>query len=297
MATNLTIINFVAYHNRDALGPYDKTPIGQENTFFTAKLFREETLIGQRIWTIQGGGDPKKYSLMDCGIITRVTRWRRPVEYRKPGHQYGLRVHFKVDGASKAIPVTHFPWFKMLLRQQQSFRNGFNRISDPKVIRSLERISQVAPNDGVNESDDVTIDIETIARTVKNKTTKTALIEARLGQGQFRTDVGRRWGDLCAITHCGINALLRASHIKPWKKSNNRDRLNPENGILLAAHLDALFDKGLISFTDSGNMILSKKIGIKDRKRFRLPAKLRRQLTKGEKLFLSFHRQHVFTGQ
>src|SRR5271169_4091215 len=44
------------------------------------------------------------------------------------------------------------------------------------------------------------------------------------------------------------DSLVVADVLKPWAKSSNRDRLNPVNGILLAAHLDALFDCGPISF-------------------------------------------------
>jgi hypothetical protein len=41
-----------------------------------------------------------------------------------------------VDLTRDATDVTDLPWFKQLLRQQQSFRNGFNRLSDRNVIRS-----------------------------------------------------------------------------------------------------------------------------------------------------------------
>jgi hypothetical protein len=49
--------------------------------------------------------------------------------------------------------------------------------------------------------------------------------------------------------------VLRASHIKPWAKSTNRERLNAENGIMLAAHVDALFGRGLMSFADDRAML------------------------------------------
>jgi hypothetical protein len=91
---------------------------------------------------------------------------------------------------------------------------------------------------------DVARDIELIQNDtrVKSETTRQALINARLGHGQFRVDLERRWNGRCALTGCGITAMLRASHIKPWAKSSNHDRLNPDNGLLLAAHVDALFD-------------------------------------------------------
>jgi hypothetical protein len=87
--------------------------------------------------------------------------------------------------------------------------------------------------------------------------------------------------------------MLRASHIRPWSKSSTRDRLNPANGILLAAHIDALFDCGLISFADDGVMLVSAQIA-DDIKQFNLPDRLRREPTKAEKRFLPYHRRYVF---
>jgi predicted restriction endonuclease len=126
-----------------------------------------------------------------------------------------------------------------------------------------------------------------------SETTRQALINARLGQGQFRADLERRWNGLCAVTGCGISAMLRASHVKPWAKSSNRDRLNPINGILLAAHLDALFDCGLISFGDNGAMLVSAQIA-DDVRQFNFPNRLRREPAKQEKRFLAYHRRYVF---
>jgi HNH endonuclease len=103
-------------------------------------------------------------------------------------------------------------------------------------------------------------DVEQIKKRVKDQTTRQALIDARQGQGRFRADVGRRWGNVCAVTGCGISAVLRASHIKPWAICTDQERLNPANGLLLAAHIDALFDQGLVSFADDGAMLISDKI-------------------------------------
>jgi len=84
---------------------------------------------------------------------------------------------------------------------------------------------------------------------------------------------------------------LRASHIKPWRTSNDRERLNPENGLPLIATLDALFDKNLVSFDDNGLILISKmlegnlkSLGIKQGMRLRKP------LTRGQKKLLAEHR-------
>lgn len=69
-------------------------------------------------------------------------------------------------------------------------------------------------------------------------TEKVALINARLGQGKFRKHLDMFWNESCAVTGCKIREVLRASHIKPWRECANKERLDPDNGLLLCAHLD-----------------------------------------------------------
>jgi hypothetical protein len=82
--------------------------------------------------------------------------------------------------------------------------------------------------------------------------------------------------------------------MKPWKASNDDERLDPENGLLLAAHVDALFDRGLISFASNGKIMISDAISPADFRRIRFPSKLRLRLTTGQKRFLTYHRRSYF---
>lgn len=80
---------------------------------------------------------------------------------------------------------------------------------------------------------------------------------ARVGQGWFRDGLLRAWDGRCAVTGLGVPEALRASHIVPWRLSSDAERMDLENGLLLAATLDALFDVGLISFDDDGALLVS----------------------------------------
>lgn len=122
-------------------------------------------------------------------------------------------------------------------------------------------------------------------------TEKKRLVDARLGQGRFRRDVERLWGGTCSVSGCTIREALRASHIKPWKQSDDEERLDGENGLLLTADLDALFDKGLISFADDGQMLVANRVGRKDRTLFRLPRPLLLRPTPGQRRYLVEHRR------
>jgi hypothetical protein len=145
------------------------------------------------------------------------------------------------------------------------------------------------------EAIEILADIDQVQKDATiNQATRKALIAARLGQGSFRRKLEQRWGSGCAVTGCLISAVLRASHVKPWRVSSNIERLDPANGILLAAHLDALFDSGLISFGDEGKMLVSTQISAQEKQFFRLPAALRTMLSTAEKRFLSHHRGSIF---
>jgi hypothetical protein len=118
------------------------------------------------------------------------------------------------------------------------------------------------------------LDLEKIRGNNTEITEKDELIKARIGQGKFRSELIKIWQG-CAVTGLRKPEFLIASHILPWSKSNNSDRLNPYNGLLLQPNFDKLFDNGYISFEDGGHIILSKKLdkdvfdqmGIKDTNR------------------------------
>ncbi|WP_081481395.1 HNH endonuclease signature motif containing protein [Treponema sp. JC4] len=65
---------------------------------------------------------------------------------------------------------------------------------------------------------------------------------------------------ICFISGVSDNRLLIASHIKPWSVSDNKERLDTENGFLLNVLYDKLFDLGIISFTETGDMLISKSL-------------------------------------
>ncbi len=87
-------------------------------------------------------------------------------------------------------------------------------------------------------------------------TERAALVLARIGQGAYRRQLIDLWNGRCAVTGCDIEAVLIASHAKPWRGSTNEERLNPYNGLLLAASVDRLFDQGLIAFADDGRIMV-----------------------------------------
>jgi 5-methylcytosine-specific restriction enzyme A len=93
-----------------------------------------------------------------------------------------------------------------------------------------------------------------------NITERKGLVTSRVGQGAYRKRIIHRWEYKCAVTGFDKLEVLIASHILPWSQASNNQRLDVHNGILLSPTYDALFDRHLISFENSGKIILSDKI-------------------------------------
>lgn len=133
-------------------------------------------------------------------------------------------------------------------------------------------------------------------RTDIGSTAKEQLVKARRGQGIFRANV-RLNEKACRVTRVSSPNFLRASHIKPWKDSSDEEKLNGCNGLLLAPHVDLLFDKGLISFTNSGDLMISPHVDQQILRAWGIPSDLNVGRFSNEQVhFLEYHRAKVFRG-
>lgn len=119
-----------------------------------------------------------------------------------------------------------------------------------------------------------------------------ATIRRRVGQGIFRDSLMDYWGGACAVTGIAMPEILRASHSKPWSEcESDAERLNVFNGILLSAHLDALYDRFLISFDPEGGIMLSNQIDSETRVKLNIDNNLKLiWVTESHQIFLEFHR-------
>lgn len=84
-------------------------------------------------------------------------------------------------------------------------------------------------------------------------------VKVRVNQNIFRQIVLSNYSGKCAISGIDIPELLVASHIIPWSK-NEKERLNPENGICFSSLYDKAFDRGLIGLNFDYSVITSKKL-------------------------------------
>ncbi|TWT42742.1 HNH endonuclease [Botrimarina hoheduenensis] len=139
------------------------------------------------------------------------------------------------------------------------------------------------------------LDLKQILRMRIEETEKERLANARVGQGRFRSEVLARWGGRCCVTGVATLEAVRASHIKPWRDSDNQERLDPANGLPLVATTDALFDAGLITFDPAGRLMVSERLPVGERQLLRLEGlALRRGPDEGTQAYMAHHREKIF---
>ena len=201
-----------------------------------------------------------------------------------------------MDGVELAQPfrtyinsnLTQFPTYlggdgKTFGRHGLAMGVRSNRLSD--LISFLEDRAKIETPEG---------DVRVVAPADAPLTERERLQAARIGQGEFRNALMIYWNGACPVAGVDHGEVLRASHIKSWKESSNVERLDPFNGLLLCAHIDALFDRHLISFEDDGQMLISSTISAENRRRLGLEPRPRiNRLHPRHLAYLANHRDRL----
>lgn len=142
-------------------------------------------------------------------------------------------------------------------------------------------------------------EIEEIESSSLTEKKKANLKTARIGQGKYREALFEEI-PFCPFTKINDERLLIASHIKPWVQSNNKEKIDPKNGITLSPTYDVLFDRGFISFEDDGSLLVSPFISPMNQKRLDIKEGKKIQvslfLDDKRKFYLKYHRNNIFKG-
>lgn len=161
------------------------------------------------------------------------------------------------------------------------------------IGKEFETISgaaeQVLPP-GLDDAAEATI----AGREDLSPTHKLQLIRARRGQGLFRSRV-ELVESRCRVTGLAEKQHLRASHIMPWRVANDAQKLDGNNGLMLSPHVDHLFDKGWISFQDSGALMVSPYVTGAVLDAWSLAVPLKGHAFRAEQAeYLKYHRANLF---
>lgn len=119
------------------------------------------------------------------------------------------------------------------------------------------------------------------------------MIKVRLSQNKFR----KKLFDICpkcAVTGLESSKFLIGSHIKPWSKSDDNEKIDPYNGFLLTPNFDHLFDKGYITFKLNGDLCVSTKLTTYEQNFFQIPNRLVIRLSNNYAYYLQYHQDQIF---
>lgn len=215
--------------------------------------------------------------------------WMLPVTFTAVTPPINPREH--LDVIARYRPESHSP----IQANGHGTLNYLSAISDEfgnellKIVDlDLDKLTAHVAKDSVLD------DIKAIDKDSSNSpTVKLQLSRARIGQGAFRKRV-LAMEPACRVTGIAVPALLRASHIKPWRESTNAERLDGANGLMLAPHIDLLFDQHLISFTDEGQLIVSKKMDDSVLRGWHIfKSAVAGAFNERQKIYLSAHREYL----
>ena len=122
------------------------------------------------------------------------------------------------------------------------------------------------------------------------------VVVARVGQAMFRASLLDYWQGRWCITGLEVPELLRASHIKPWASCERDDeRLDVFNGLLLAPHLDAMFDSGWMTVAIDGEVHVAKALDPFARAALGVDRALKLHgIRPAHERYLEYHNRYVF---
>lgn len=111
--------------------------------------------------------------------------------------------------------------------------------------------------------------------------------------GSLRKRLLERYNS-CII--CGISndKLTIVSHLKPKKNSTKEEINDINNVLLLCRNHDGLIDKGLITFDDDGDIIISNNLSYEDRERLGIDSLIHIEMNEFQKKYMEYHRKYIF---
>jgi hypothetical protein len=246
---------YFAYHLTHVFGPFGL------DCYYTNSDKPNE---GDLVYVLSGDKDPEvrgvDYFLEGTFKIRRRHIGPWPLKsLRGDTREYRYRLSMEpVRRPDAPVPLSAAPWYSRE-EAHRYFSSGQNFNPLPTHADYKGRFDELLAGYGSNEAAELIEDLDQLAREVPDETERDVLAKARIGQGRFRVDLVAAWGkgETCVLTGLHIPEMLIASHIKPWRDSSNAERLDPMNGLLLAAHADKLFDRYLMSFQEERGSFVS----------------------------------------
>lgn len=113
----------------------------------------------------------------------------------------------------------------------------------------------------------------------------------------FRKKIIEKYNGECIISHLSIKSALVATHIKSLFLCSDIEKNDGKNGILLSATFSKLFNAGLITFSNKGQLIISNLISEKNREILSIYNKMNTKINLDDVTltYLKYHENYLFT--
>lgn len=248
--------------------------------------------------------NPKPAEFGGVGTYWNTIGWRVRVNFSRLTNQIRPKDHMSV--LQSTLPVRYSPLQTTGNGNQGVYLTEVSEVLAQTLIGLIgrEAVNLARPDPSVTPASE-TADLEIWESHLEQQigddtdlsdTERESLIISRRGQGLFKQRV-MQIESKCRITNVENPAHLRASHCKPWRDCvNNQERLDGENGLLLTPTIDHLFDRGFISFEDSGRVIISPVAHAPSLQRMGVATDCAVNVgpfSEGQRNFLDYHRNSV----
>lgn len=230
---------------------------------------------------------------------SRTGRWRCAICAYNEGKAASLGKEFPGPAEECAqqhafAPVSMLKSIEITQRQPYRHRCAYKAYQLGKLTGGLPYSEQDEANSAEALKAEEVEATKLIQDTSVGETQKVQLLLARRGQGLFRKRVIAE-NKVCALSGIGNIKFLIASHIKPWRSSDNVERLDGANGLLLVPHLDLLFDKGWLSLESNGDVLLSPQLDPEIVSAWGLTSlSAKGRLKPSQAAYLEYHRAVIF---
>lgn len=215
---------------------------------------------------------------------------------------------FKED--LKKFKRKHFPFDKNGNSQQGGYLHkvdgDFLEFVEDKIFNKkldntfIENIQEWSKERLLNNLESLDKELNLLNEKVDEIYEKSVTVLQRLKQEKFKKNI-KQVENKCRVTGLENIEFLIASHIKPWSKCIKEEKIDKYNGLLLSPHIDYLFDRGYISFSDCGDILISRKnldVVKSTLKSWNVNLdfvkKNKKEFTPEQKSYLKYHRDNVF---
>lgn len=220
---------------------------------------------------------------------------------RKTSHDYVSRMRFLSQYYVLDANITE-EYVEHIINEERKVYTQRERYNTTKALGDLSAglrkfLAFIKSGYIQKRADTILSEIQKVEENKQLSTTeRTQIIQSRIGQGVFRNMLIDYWNG-CSVSGCTLLPVLVASHIKPWNVSDNEQRLDPFNGLLLQPNLDKLFDRGYITFDLQGNIKCSRLLEIGDRKSLGIDKNMHLlKFDDNHRKYLLYHQENCFIG-